>query len=412
MQFIKLAILLSMTAFIVDAQSQEQSNEEIAREIQRISEERARQLIESGMLDDIKPPSRRENRHQENAEALSTQSMLDMSAAMARYGFATEEQAAAFVEPTEYGQSDNLNTLEQRQMYVSFAMGESNLRAAIQSASRQNAAVFFNGLKPGARTIDDMMAAVHQVIEGMENIPNIRFNPYGFEYFNISKAPTIAYSNDGVTTLAAGITGFEWIEQRHGVESEHLGEHGPTVDVSERNLLDEIEERYNALDMEQKKEQAVAQFWHRQSFQDLPQSTENERWFIDPTVRVNQDITNPRGEVLAKAGTVVNPLRNAPMHNTYITFDATQEDQVAFVEKYLSENSFQGRVMLITSKINREEGWNHLQSLRDQFEREIYMLQKEMVTRFDIRALPTVITTDLERFVLRVEQFELGEPDL
>lgn len=407
MRFTKLIVALSVGGILFTLQAHSQSHEEMAREVKRISEERARQMLEAGLLDDVVPPERQDNPFTENVNALSTQSMLDMSDAMVRYGFADEQQAAAFSEQSGYGSSANLNTSEPRQMYVSFAMGEDNLRAAIQSAARQGAAVFFNGLKPGDRTIDDMMASVHQVIDGIDNLPNIRFNPYGFEYYGIETAPTLTYTADGYTTMVSGITGFEWLEDRHFEEgTDHdFGEYGPTVEVSERNLLDEIEERYNALDMEKRKQQAVARFWERQDFQSLPQATEDETWYIDPTVRVNEDITNPNGEVLARAGTVVNPLRNAPMHATYITFDATSVEQLEFVERYLSENSFSGTVMLITSRIDRGEGWDHLQSLRDNFQREIYMLQKEMVSRFGIKALPTVISTDMEKYALKIQQF-------
>lgn len=414
MHFFKFLLGLIVCGFMLTMHSASgQSHDDIAREIQRISEERKRHLLESGMLDDLAPLQQHDNTYRDNARALSTQSMLDMSDAMVRYGFADETQAAHFTETGEYGISDDLNTQEPRQMYVSFSMGEANLKAAIQSAAEQGAVVFFNGLKPGDRTIDDMMSSIHQIIEGMGVIPNIRFNPYGFEYFGITQAPTLTYSQNGYTTLVSGILSFDWLEQQHLSEGSNtdFGVQGPVNDVAERNLLDEIEERYNALDMERQKEQAIARFWQRQQFQHLPSATENDVWHLDPTVRVNEDITNGRGEVLARAGTVVNPLQMVPIQSTYITFDATDTDQVSFVRRYLTDNTRQGRIMLIASRIDQSRGWEHLQALRDDFEREIFMLQREMVSRFQLNALPSVITTDLETFTLKIEQFAVRAPE-
>jgi len=68
-----------------------------------------------------------------------------------------------------------------------------------------------------------------------------------------------------------------------------------------------------------------------------------------------------------------------------------------------------GQVMLMFSRLNKEKGWDHLSALREHFSRELYQLPKELINKFDLKALPVKVTADLNRKVFKVEQFEVQQ---
>ena len=73
-----------------------------------------------------------------------------------------------------------------------------------------------------------------------------------------------------------------------------------------------MKKRALAIDWKAKQDAAVARFWNNQTMHSLPPASKDERWMIDPTVKVVKDVVDPKGNVLAKAGTIVNPLAQPP----------------------------------------------------------------------------------------------------
>lgn len=159
--------------------------------------------------------------------------------------------------------------------------------------------------------------------------------------------------------------------------------------------------------MEKQKEQAVERFWHRQEFATLPPADESEHFRINSTVKVREDITNPSGDVLARAGDVVNPLEQAVEPRTYVVFDSRSEKQMRWLTDYLEGDEVRGRVMLIATRLSRDEGWEHLQELHNYLQQRVYMLQPQMIERFQLSASPAVIQTNLTDAVFEIQQVAL-----
>lgn len=380
------------------------------QQLKKISEERKRDVVASGILDSLRPPKASENRYTEDAKKLSSQSLLDMTDSMVENGLATREQADAFVNKGDKADSTSPGD-RKRQLYVSFSIPDKTLRNLFKSASKQNAVVFFNGLEPGMKSIDDMMRRVAPLLKGIDNPPQVRFNPYKFHEYEVTTAPTIVYQKDDISAIASGITDFDWLIGQHERldETKNFGKYGPVSPVIEKNLIEEIEERYNALDMGKRKREAVANFWKNQKYTVLPTATEDSTHFINPTARITKDIKNARGDVLAMAGEVINPLKNRSVGSTYIIFNPLVPEQLQWLRTYLMKNKTQGRTMLITSEMKHKGGWSFRRKLVSEFEQEIFVMQEEMVNRFKVTAVPAVVTTDLERLVLKVQQFGIEE---
>lgn len=379
-------------------------------ELKQLSEERKRDIVASGILDSLRPPKASENRYTEDAKKLSSQSLLDMTDSMVENGMATREQADAFVNKGEKGQSTSPGD-RNRQMYVSFSIPDNKLKSLFKVAASQNAVVFFNGLEPGMKSIDDMMRRVAPLLRGQTNPPQVRFNPYKFHEYEVKSAPTIVYQKDNVSAIASGITDFDWLIRQHEKldETRDFGKYGPVSPVIEKNLIEEIEERYNALNMEKRKKKAIANFWKNQDYTVLPTAKKDSTHYINPTAKVTKDIKNPRGDVLAMAGEVINPLKGRTVGSTYIIFNPLVPEQLQWLKSYLKSNKREGRTMLIASEMKKQGGWEFRKSLVKEFQQEIFMMQEEMVNRFKVNAVPAVVTTDLERLVLKVQQFGIEE---
>jgi len=397
---LSLTTLIQIPAFAQDDMQQ----------LKKISEERKREIVASGILDSLRPPKASENRYTEDAKKLSSKSLLDMTDSMVENGMATREQADAFVNKGKKGASASPGD-RNRQLYVSFSIPDNRLKELFKSAARQDAVVFFNGLEPGMTSIDDMMKRVAPLLNGQENPPQVRFNPYKFHEYEVTSVPTIVYQKEGVSAIASGITDFDWLIGQHERldKTKNFGKYGPVTAVIEKNLIEEIEERYNALNMEERKREAVANFWKNQEYTVLPTATEDSTHYINPTVKVTKDIKNARGDVLAMAGEVINPLKNQSFGSTYIIFNPLVPEQLHWLKDYLKDTNQKGRKMLIATEIKQEGGWEFRRNLVREFDQEIFMMQEEMVNRFKVTAVPAVVTTDLKRLVLKVQQFGVEE---
>lgn len=177
----------------------------------------------------------------------------------------------------------------------------------------------------------------------------------------------------------------------------------------ERSLLEELQERFANLNMEERKERTVQTFWQRQQFNTLPRAKRYETWVIDPTVTAVDDVRTPQGELIIRRGETVNPLRTQSLGVNILVFDARDNTQVEWLTRHLVNADFDGQIMVMTSQLNREHGWDHLEHLTEHLQQQVYMLPKELIERFKLTGLPARIDTDLARAVMVVQQFHLEE---
>ncbi len=294
-------------------------------------------------------------------------------------------------------------------IFVSFSLSDAELKSAFIEAGAANADIYLMGLHPKDKNILDTMLRLKKIGSEIKVKPSARFHPKAFKKFNIKSVPTMLLNTVNGAYTASGLLNFDWLESQveQNNNKHFLGKFGPTKSVVEISLLQEITKRIEKLDVKKLRENAIARFWSHQKFIPLPPATENKIWYIDPTVKVNEDIISPKGHVLARKGDVVNPLRASPTHNTYLVFDATQPKQLEWAKRISTKTSDTTKLMLMTNKYKSDDSWAHLSELREHFNREVYLLPKEMVNRFKLTALPVKVETDEKRFLLKIEQFEM-----
>ena len=365
-------------------------------------------LKKDGTLDNFKnvEETQQYKIQQERAKQISETTLDKLAVSLETYAGVDKKDAQAFTQPQQETKKETMTGI-----FVSFSMSDYELQEAFKAAEEHGAELYFNGMHPEDDSIGKTMVRLRKLMADHETTATARFHPKAFEEFEITAVPAIIHAQKGSVGIMHGTMNFDYLKkmmsETNGLND--FGVIGSTRKIMERNLLEEIQERLTKIDGEKLKQRAVDNFWKKKEFVVIPPAEKTETFYINPTVKVTADIVNPQGQVLAKKGQTVNPLQTMSMHNAYILFDATDKGQLAWAQNHISSHQYQGIVMLMTSQLHKDSGWDHLSSLRQNFQREIYLIPKEMVERFSISGLPAIVTTDNQKKLVKVEQINIKE---
>ena len=289
------------------------------------------------------------------------------------------------------------------EIHVSQAMGQAALEQVYELAAATGAVVVFRGVPENA-TLGDVARRLRDVVSDMSPPPAIELDPTRFRKFGTKSVPRLLLTDgDRLLATASGTTDVAWFEQRlrDGAAGD-LGVFGSTTIVVERDLIEVMQERAAAYDFAAAKEQALARFWERARFFELPRAEVDRVRYIDPTVMLREDIRLPDGTPVAAAGTRVNPLEHLPFTQRLIVFDARDPDQVAFAARSASEVEGKRRVTLISTGLDRRDGWASLREVQNRLRGPVYLLPNDLAARLRIKRVPSVVEADGAR--LRIEE--------
>ena len=104
------------------------------------------------------------------------------------------------------------------------------------------------------------------------------------------------------------------------------------------------------------------------------------QWFYDPSITVEQDIKDPKGNLIAAKGQVINPLEILSWGAPLLFLDGNDPEQIAWAEH---EHTLAKWVLIKGSPVDMEE----------KLKRPVYFDQAGMLTgKFGIRAVPCRIS--------------------
>lgn len=137
----------------------------------------------------------------------------------------------------------------------------------------------------------------------------------------------------------------------------------------------------------------IDNFWaHQKDSVSLPVADKNRERRIDTSIVVTQDIFHPDGRLIFKKSQRINPQAIMPMRHAYILFDATNKRQVEIAKKIGDELlAKQKPVVYLFSKMNTDKGWEYYNQTTELMNAPIYKLNKTIIERFQIQALPSVV---------------------
>jgi conjugal transfer pilus assembly protein TraW len=270
-----------------------------------------------------------------------------------------------------------------------------------------DAVVALRGLPKGSRTLGDLFKYIRR-ITGKE-APPLMLDPVLFRRYGVSVSPTLVYEKDGAAAAwARGIINSQWLRRR--VEQDKaagdLGKWGQTVDIAERDFIDEMQSRLAGIDWQARKDQAVANYWKKQRFIDLPKAKEERVFYLDATSKVEQDFILPDGRVVARAGQSLDLFKLVPPTFMLVVFDAADPQQVKWAAQTGKEYSGKYRLKYLATRIpnHRERGWESLAHLQNVLEAPVYLLNEAVRDRFKLSQAPATV-----RFVKAKHKFEVKE---
>jgi conjugal transfer pilus assembly protein TraW len=238
----------------------------------------------------------------------------------------------------------------------------------------------------------DFVRQVHGLLAGIEPVPEVVLDPTPFAAAEMDIAPVLlAQGPDGELARVAGLADPLWLRSRVlAGERGDLGVLGPVKSVTEPDLIEELQRRLAALDLDRMREQAIARYWQRVVFQELPIASEPRTREIDPTITAPRDLRTADGTLLVRAGETLNPLDRLPFTQRLVVFDATDERQVA-TARHLGREAGERRVLYLATRLERSRGWDGLSSVEDALDAPVYLLTPDVRERFALERVPAFV---------------------
>lgn len=191
----------------------------------------------------------------------------------------------------------------------------------------------------------------------------------------------------------------------HSLQSADLGQHGPVWPIAEQNLLEVIFEHLRAREaagdvdrLQQEMTDSTRAYVNRpHPVPGLISATEHRSFLFDPSITVQQDLADHQGRVFAERGQVVNPLDYSGFSKRIIVLDGDNAEQVAFA---LRDGDEFDTLLVIVNGSPLDLAKTH--SRRFWFDQD-----GVIVNRFDIEALPSVITREYP--YMRIEEVPVDD---
>ncbi len=288
-------------------------------------------------------------------------------------------------------------------MFVSLSMPRASLIDAFKNAAASNTTVYINGMFKGDKNIMTTMKRLELMAKDMLIKPTVKFGPTWFKKYNIQRVPALVFDDNKIQVTLKGITHLEFLNQKLSITTEttDLGYYGATFPVEEESLIEQIRKLMKKIDWESKKKAAVDNYWKKRTNTLLGTILENKTFYIDPTVRVQKDIINKAGVVLARAGTTINPL--TAIHGAHLglyVINPLDKRQLKWLDSFMGK--FDYRDQIIVTELDSTRGWEHLSELRKRYKREVFLLERELVTKFALKSVPSKVS--VEKGYLRIDE--------
>lgn len=279
----------------------------------------------------------------------------------------------------------------------------------ISSQKYPNSIIVFRGV-PENSNLTEGITLIHSLINGLEPLPNIVIDPTMFKKNNIDTVPTIVIKEQGQEQARVlGLISPEWILNE--IEDDFRGDagvKGNTYEIAEPDLIEVMKSKVAGIDWEQKKQNALNNFWKKQEFISLPVASKYNKRELDPSVLVTKDIVTANNEIIAKKGDVINPLDLRPFTQTVFIFDPTDKRQTNVILT-IKDNIKTPRATFLVTSMDREKGWTFYNEITDLLDAPIFYLTQDIKDRFLIEAIPSVITADGRKFI--IEELDINDKE-
>ena len=167
-----------------------------------------------------------------------------------------------------------------------------------------------------------------------------------------------------------------------------LGTHGPVFEIIEPSILETIKARLLEMEaageldaMQREMQDTTRAYVNRpRPVPGLGKAEQYAQWAVDLSITVTQDLADHKGQVFARAGTVVNPLDYSRFDKRIVLFDGDDPAQVKYA---LSEGNELDTLLVLVNG-------DPLGLMREHGRRFYFDQDAVLTTRFGIRNVPAV----------------------
>lgn len=321
--------------------------------------------------------------------------------------------------------SANKNTDRIVYLFLSFSMSDSDLVKAytLLDQHKKTAVGVFIGLpkdREAEKPETDLTKGILRIqeIAKREKLqPNLILDPSVFEEFAIKQVPAL------VMTYKKKLTTQE--EKRKAIitsygsynpelvmnafkkgEKGNIGKFGETAAIEEQNLIEVFKNAASKLDFKKILANAKSRALDTidtVSSDDFSKAYEDKEFIVNLDYKLPYDIT-ANGKVLAKKGSIVNPLNTRSFGSKLVFIDPDDEKQIAFAQQQ-SKNSTKDVIVLL-SKIpsgkSQEDRIRKINWIAQKTSRRTHLITPDLSDRFGLKKFPATVEQK-GRNIVRVE---------
>lgn len=303
-------------------------------------------------------------------------------------------------------------------VFASQSLGHQGLNEVLQAVAGQPGTVVVLRGVPAGMKLGEGVMAVQQLAASITPMPNVIINPTLFIEHKVTVVPTIvvlaerAAKKGGGLEVAGRVSGISdpaWLKRqmaagdpKRGARRD-FGKAGPVEEISEPDLIEVAKKKVLEIDWGEKKRQAQARFWKKQTFNELPAAPRSTTREFDPSIVLTDNI-QADGRVIALKGTRINPLELRNFTQALVVFDPLDKRQVRAVKSALPglrKTPGVQRVTLIATRLDAELGWDSYKQVTGEFDAPVFLLTPDIISRFGLEHTPSIVTARNKKFQVR-----------
>lgn len=290
-------------------------------------------------------------------------------------------------------------------VFVSQSMGLNTLKTVFAYGRGRTDMFFaFRGFLPkqDPKQFVDLMRTL-QAGRDPSQMTSVSLDTPAFKKYDITRVPAIVKLDEDENLIAkvTGLVNYQWLkEQVDEGRKGDLGIKGAVFPITEVDLIEQMKAKAAAYDYKSAAEGARKRFFEGLKTLDLPYATQQRVRKVFPLMTVNDDVVDSEGNVRYRKGEridMTDQLKRAPM---LIVFNSQDPYHVEFA-KSMAKRAPKGRkVILLTTRVDRDGGIPKYASQEFAIGRPVYLLMDDVKNTFGIERVPTVVTPNEKEFVV------------
>lgn len=309
--------------------------------------------------------------------------------------------------PQWAGQEEDEAQKSKRPQYIVFvsqSMGEAGLKAAFEyGRGHPEIGYAFRGFNPGQSPVQFQGAMVKFEKRDPDQMVLIMLDPPSFTKFNVTSVPAIVRLDDQENMVAkvTGLINPQWLgDQVDAGRKGDLGNLGNTYAISELDLIAQMQKKAESLNLQPQIDAAKQRYFQQLQTIDLPYAQEQRVRKLTPVLTVQQDVVDQNGTTQWHKGQKVSLQDHLAATPVMVVFNSQDPIHVQFVKEMIKRTPATKKIVLMTTRIDRDGGLRAYIHTEYGIGRPVYLLTPDVQKTFGVERIPTVITPTAKEFVV------------